>query len=160
MLDVASPVIQVVTTGTDWPAIAAVISTGIVGLAGIGATLWQAKRNWNIEDKRAKVAERRRIYASSLASFFTCLEAARRKDSLKDTPESETAAREYDAALIEALNTAVELRLIAPSKEVGLLSTEAIVKLRNYVGKDDPSVVNAISKVGVELQKDLRELES
>lgn len=36
MLDVASPVIQVVTTGTDWPAIVAVISTGIVGLAGIG----------------------------------------------------------------------------------------------------------------------------
>lgn len=41
MLYAGSPVIQVVTTGVDWPAIAAVISTGRVGLAGISVTLWQ-----------------------------------------------------------------------------------------------------------------------
>jgi len=32
-------VIQVATTGVDWPATAAVITCGLVGLAGIGSTV-------------------------------------------------------------------------------------------------------------------------
>jgi hypothetical protein len=65
MLDVASPVIQVVTTGTGWPAMAAVTSSGIVGLAGIGAAIWQARRTWSHEDERGNHAEKQRIYARS-----------------------------------------------------------------------------------------------
>jgi hypothetical protein len=40
--DAISPVVQAVTVGPDWPAIAAAI---VVGLAGIGGTLWQGKRS-------------------------------------------------------------------------------------------------------------------
>lgn len=35
MTDLISPVVQVVTSGMDWPAIVAAISGGVVGLAGI-----------------------------------------------------------------------------------------------------------------------------
>lgn len=75
MIDAASPVIQVVTTGTDWPAIAAVISTGIVGIAGIGSAIWQARHNWGKEDDRAKLAEKKRIYAACLEACNTAFDA-------------------------------------------------------------------------------------
>ncbi len=47
----------------------AVIVTGAVGLAGIGGTFWTARLGWNREDRRAKVAEKRRIYAGCLAAY-------------------------------------------------------------------------------------------
>jgi hypothetical protein len=37
-------IVQVVS-GVDWPAIAAAIAGGVVGVAGIGATVWQARRS-------------------------------------------------------------------------------------------------------------------
>jgi uncharacterized protein YbjT (DUF2867 family) len=82
-MTVISPVVQVVTGGTNWPAIIGAISTGVVGLAGIGGTLWQGKRareaqtadlktsldataenlqrSLNTENERARLAEKRRI---------------------------------------------------------------------------------------------------
>jgi hypothetical protein len=86
-----TPVVQVVTSGPDWPAIAAAIAGAVVGLAGIIAGYWQSKRSGedaarnlknslnatarnlrisiNAENKRAWVAEKRRIYAECLAAF-------------------------------------------------------------------------------------------
>ncbi len=56
--------------------------TGIVGLAGIGGTLWSGRLaaksavqtltlSISAEDRRAKVAEKRRIYAAYLASLVS-----------------------------------------------------------------------------------------
>jgi len=88
-------VVQVVTAGPDWPAIVAGISTGVVGLAGIAGTLWQGKRSTEAaskdlkasldatadnlklgiqaENERARLAEKRKVYANyhgAISRFF------------------------------------------------------------------------------------------
>ena len=68
-MNAAGPVIEVVSGGTSWPAIVAAISGGVVGLAGIGATVWASVRNSRVEDKRAHRAEKRRVYVSYLTSI-------------------------------------------------------------------------------------------
>jgi hypothetical protein len=126
MLDVTSPVIQVVTTGTDWPAIAAVISTGIVGLAGIGGTIWQATRNWYKEEQRAKVAQKRRIYAGFLTSCYELLLANSRAKSRRKAASSPTgfdAAEQFEMALTNAVSARSELELIAPPQVRDLADT-------------------------------------
>jgi hypothetical protein len=97
-MSIAAPPIQVVATGTDWPAIVAAITTGVVGLAGIGGTLWQGKRSReaqaadlkesldsqaenlkagiNAENERARHADKRNVYASSLAAFNETMSSA------------------------------------------------------------------------------------
>ena len=42
---------------------------GIVGLAGIGGTLLSARMTGSSEDRRAKLAEKRRVYAGFLAAL-------------------------------------------------------------------------------------------
>ena len=49
-----SPTIQIVTAGTDWPAIVSAIVTGAAAIAGIGGTAWQAARG-----RQASLADRR-----------------------------------------------------------------------------------------------------
>ncbi len=66
----------VINSAVDWPAVVAGISAGVAALAGIGATLWQASRTWGHEDKRAKIAEKRRIYAACLTTLSAGLRAS------------------------------------------------------------------------------------
>lgn len=66
----------IIESGTDWPAIIASISTGVAAVAGIAGTIWQASRNWNHDDKRTRLAEKRRTYASCLTTFNTGIQAA------------------------------------------------------------------------------------
>lgn len=136
MLDAASPVIQVVTTGTDWPAIAAVISTGIVGLVGIGGTIWQAKRNWSKEDYRAKVAEKRRIYVACLTAYNTAYDA---RIYLETHSSSQKAFDEYRSATQTCLTAVYELLLVAPS-DIRNLGHEILASLVNSLG--DSSLFN------------------
>ena len=63
-MTITGSTVEVVTTGTDWPAIVAAISTGVVGLAGIGGTIWSGTRRINTESERVRLAEKRRIYAA------------------------------------------------------------------------------------------------
>lgn len=65
-MEAITPVIQVVTSGTDWPAIVAAITGAVVGLAGIVATFLSGKRRINAENERARLAEKKRIYAACL----------------------------------------------------------------------------------------------
>src|SRR5215471_18310757 len=94
---------EVVTVGPDWPAIAAGITTGVVGLAGIGGTLWQGKRSReaqtadlkasldatadnlkvgiNAENERARLAEKRRIYARCTTALLRVQKAGAAMES-------------------------------------------------------------------------------
>ena len=141
MEEVTAAAVQIVTAGPDWPAIAAGISAGLVGLAGIGGTFWQGKRareaasadlqaslnataanlkaSIEAERDRAGLAEKRRVYAQC----FIRLDAAResktreviyRGDASTNWRPSEDDIRAHDEAMIAALNAVSELELIAP----------------------------------------------
>jgi hypothetical protein len=108
------------TTGTDWPAIVAAITTGVVGIAGIGGTLWSGKRNINAENERARRAEKRLIYARCLAGLGDLAAASAMDKSMKENPSSsratlDDAGKGHMTAYTHATNLYFELMLIAPS---------------------------------------------
>jgi hypothetical protein len=145
MQEAASTVVQVVTSGTDWPAIAAGIATGVVGLAGIGGTLWQGKRareaaskdlresldaattnlqlGIEAENKRAHDAEKRRIYAECLTALNEVILAA----LVYGGSAAGDVSKDVDARLNKALDATFkagnEARLIASAEVQGVLST-------------------------------------
>jgi hypothetical protein len=153
MLNVTS---TVVVSGTDWAAIVASISTGVAAVAGIGGTLWQASRNWNQEDKRAKAAEKRRVYAACLAAFNTGIQTAVYREAFRGSSEGSSAVREHDAALLACLTLVSELTLIAPSN-IGRLGGKMLVELNHYPGKDRTSATRALSNLIKAMRADLGE---
>jgi len=114
--------------------VVAAISTGVVGLAGIGGTLWQGKRSReaqtagikasldatadnlkvgiDAENERARLAEKRRIYASYSATIFHAYAIATQKPGVAVKEKAETML-----AAIEAIS---QLELIAPDAVTGL----------------------------------------
>jgi hypothetical protein len=114
----------IVTSGVDWPAIAASISTGVAAVAGIGGTIWVAVRSWHRDDERAKTTEKRRLYAACLTALNDCLAARVRSDTYQD----DTAGEAYGTAVVDASNAVWELQLIAP-KTVGRLASDALFAL-------------------------------
>jgi predicted S18 family serine protease len=146
MIDIASPVIEVATSGLDWPAIAAGIGTGVVGVAGIIGTFWQGKRGREAasqdlrnsiessaqnlattieaDKKRAHIAEKRRIYAQFMATLTNLIFIAH-EAAIGEVGSTEEALRERRASLQRLIDiypsmwiAFTELMLIA-SKEVG-----------------------------------------
>ena len=141
MIDVIAPVVQVVTSGVDWPAIAAAIATGVVGIAGIVGTSWQGKRaregqskdlrasidaaaenlklSIGAETERARLTEKRRIYAQCLGAFGGLMAAATKSDLYREmdplNQESDIAQNEHAVALIAAHDALSQLQLIAPT---------------------------------------------
>jgi len=131
--------IQIVTTGPDWPAIAAAVSTGVVGLAGIGGALWQGKRarenastdlkkslkatsdnlklSIDAENKRARLMEKRRVYAHFTGMLDAAYALVTGEMFYPDTAsvlKSEDIIRARHDAMIAAHNAYSELQLIAP----------------------------------------------
>jgi len=74
------------------------------------------------DNDRAKVAEKRRIYAACLTALSDDLSAAIRRETFANTEET----GKYGAALLTALNAVSELQLVAPS-EVGRCGGTALV---------------------------------
>jgi hypothetical protein len=171
MLNVTSPIIQVITTGTDWPAIAAAGATAVAAVAGIWGTAWQARRareaashdlRQNIEataenlrrgidaeNKRALIAERRRLYAEFLASVDTLMPITLNYRYIK---EQGISGEERDKAfddLTEAegvmMKTSMEARLIAP-RSIRLLIGSVVEAYLKY-GLDSMSGVTELVKV-------------
>jgi hypothetical protein len=142
----------------DWPAIVASISTGVAAIAGIGGTLWLANRNWRHDDERSKVEVKRQIYSSSVAMLHTAVNAAAHKIDLRDTPESSTAERGYNAAIHSAINASFELLLIAPGN-VSSAGTTALQLISKYSDDETPSqaAVNAIANLVAAMRADLGE---
>jgi hypothetical protein len=141
----------VIATGVDWAAIVASISTGVAALAGIGATLWAATRGWHREDQRARNVEKRRVYATCLASLGACLIAMTRQMGLKDSPELIQAQREYELAARAAVQATTELTLIAPNEIAGI----AAAALNSLYGAGE-NHLNALSQAMNELTKAMR----
>jgi hypothetical protein len=123
---VISPVVQVVSTGTDWPAIVAAISTGVVGLAGIGGTLWSGKRSITAEDRRAQLAEKRRIYAAYRAALNDFVVSSSNHNTESDRSH-------YSDVRATFFNTTAEVVLIAPAN-IRDRTLEVGRELSNYAG--------------------------
>lgn len=137
--------VHVVNSGTDWLSLTAVIATGVVGLAGIGATVWQARQGWAREEKRAKVAVKRRAYVEVLAALNDCVNA-----SLESPEASDALNRAIKAAIIAIY----AMFLVAPG-DVFSLSHNV---LNNAIDRADSETTgNAIGDLMVAMAKDLGE---
>src|SRR5689334_17382560 len=117
-------------TVSDWPAIVTGIVIGVVGLAGIVAVYWQGKRaaeaasenlrqSTNAENERARLAEKRRIYAACQAAFTAMrIESITHRVAYQPPPRQEqrdAAELALNQARLAMLNATGELLLIAPA---------------------------------------------
>jgi hypothetical protein len=127
VIEQASPVIQVVTGGTDWPAIVAAISGGVVGVAGIIFAWRQSSRSISADDQRARLAEKRRIYAHFLAACSELVRASGMVDAepkrtpfqlVKGLEVAPPTAAELQRTVAQANTVSAysELELIAPKQ--------------------------------------------
>lgn len=130
------------------------VITGIVGIAGIGGTLWSGKLaaksatlnlrlSISAEDDRARRAQKRRIYAAYLASLTSLAAEVRNFKlyggdmSVEDRHIKRTDVLTADAHAIDAMS---ELALIAPpdlakqAEDVGIEISRAAETVVN--GKD------------------------
>jgi hypothetical protein len=135
MHEAVQPAVQVVTV-SDWPTIVLGIVTGIVGLAGIGGTLWSGKRSITAENQRARLAEKRRVYARFFAAITDLLVLS---DSASQSKHRERKKPELNQAMGLAVNAMSEVLLIAP-EQLGQLSLDHGEKAVNAVTKalEDP----------------------
>ena len=111
-----SPVVQVVTV-SDWPAIVTGIITGIVGLAGIGGTLWSGKRSINAEKAHSQREEKKQVYASCMAAFSNASMLIAKRHTHEEFgggPEKPPLTDEYAEAISALLAKVTEVQLIAP----------------------------------------------
>ena len=114
MTDLATPVVQVVTSGTDWPAVVAAISGGVVGLAGIIFAWRQSRMTIRADDQRAELAEKRQIYSkyqASLDDVFTIADILRNEHD-QDRPKYLSRLQATTTAMYNATS---DLRLVAPA---------------------------------------------
>lgn len=111
MLTVTPIVVRVLNSGTDWTALAAVIASSTVGLAGIGSAVWQARRGWHREDERIRKAAKQTAYVNCV----TALDAARSARTRRAlNPRDNEAGRAHTTALADAVTAVNTLALIAP----------------------------------------------
>jgi len=124
-----------VVTVSDWPAIVTGIVIGVVALAGIAATYWQGKRatqaasenlrnSIDAENERARLAEKRRIYAACQAAFTAMrIESITHRVAYQPPPSQD----QRDAAEL-ALNQARQAMLHVTS-ELLLIAPEGVRKI-------------------------------
>jgi hypothetical protein len=132
----------VVVTESDW----ATVVTGVVGLAGIGGTLfaaWLASRSQtknlqlsiNAENERQRLADKRRIYAKFMESVTAVIGSALKlQRNRADATEEEVRAMvtAVDEATGYMVNTGNEVVLIGPPS-LGTLAEEIRRELADRV---------------------------
>ena len=114
---------------SDWPAIVTGVVTGVVGLAGIMAVYWQGKRatetasqtfrrSIDVQQERARLAEKRRIYAACQAAFTAMrIESITHRVAYQppaDQDQRDAAELALNQVQRQMLNATSELLLIAP----------------------------------------------
>ena len=122
-------------SGVDWGTVIAAGITGLVGVVGIGGTLLSARMtsksdaenlrtSISAEDARAKVAEKRRIYANCLAALVAASMASGAARAANDNPAVEFRMETLQRAMAAqqaAMNAVSEVQLIG-SPEVSVLA--------------------------------------
>lgn len=153
-------------SGTDWPSVVAAISGGLVGLAGIGATLYQFFKNAADQDSRGRRDDRRRAYAALHASFdkvFGVATAAKLA-----TQDRDERMANLNAVLPDMYNAVSELRLVAPP-EIGTKARTVATQLGDRVvwslhGRqaldEDNAVYNGREELYTLMRRDLGEPEA
>ena len=144
----AGPVIQVVSGGTNWTAVVAAISGGLVGLAGIGATVWASVRTSRAENKREHLAEKRRVYINCLAAVYEMYRVSR----MPDGPEKAAAYEIAGTALVMAVNA---VSLIGTKRVSDAATTVGRFQVREFEHKPQPG--NLGGKNLADLDKLLRQ---
>ena len=92
------------------------IITGVVGLAGIGGTLWQGMRASAAENKRDWLIEKRRIYAQFQTAAETYSRASIRNAKVPDGRDDKPAAEEaVETANRDMYFAFHEIWLVAPA---------------------------------------------
>jgi hypothetical protein len=144
----------------DWGTVIPAGITAVVGLAGIGGTLLAARITGRSEDNRAKVAEKRRIYANCLAALSVQYEA----NILK--VETSKLSFPQDLATIfgssgdldrAAMNAVFEVQLIA-SFDVAKLAAKTLETLfRATPGSERNAWATAIALLVAAMRTDLGE---
>jgi hypothetical protein len=142
VLDAIPSVVRLVAIGSvSWPAIVAAISGGVVGLAGIGSTIWVATRSIGAEDKRVRLAEKRQVYARCQASIERMIGAAiSERANRQHSPKSDRRPNleaEVDSASEVMLAAMSELRLLAPAdirQLTGLIGHNLLAYLADTAG--------------------------
>ena len=136
MTDLASAPVQLVTTGVDWTAVTAAIVGGVVGLAGIVFAWRQSKMTISAEDARARLADKRRVYAGFLASCNEIVRVADTEARLLREKESSSEAR----AAVKRENEILTANLATSKSVLELVAPDEIPKLAddfvNSLGED------------------------
>jgi hypothetical protein len=148
-----------VTSGVDWPAVAAAISGGVVGLAGIIAAARQSGKTIIAEDARAKLAEKRRIYANCVAAlnvYVTADDNAARGTELSPAQNAEL-LEDYARARDAALNAVSEVDLIAPTEVAFQAHRVMTILLDAEVGAPASEIAGALVKLTYAMRGDLGE---
>jgi len=129
----------------DWAAVTSIAITGAVGIAGVAGTIIAARiagksaresaqLSINAEADRARLADKRQVYAHATAALHAAMAAVVAANASKDHPPGDTSAptdREVRTALFAALDAVSELRLIAP-RPVGGLASQALSSINGY----------------------------
>ena len=165
-------VIDVVSGGVDWASIAVAGATVVAAIGGIWGTARQASRgreaaaedlkksldaaaanirlNIIADDERARIAEKRRIYAACQASFIAMIGPVirhRREFSAATTPEQREAARSrLDTPRAAMFNAVSELRLIAPP-DIGELANAVERNFMTFISDTNDGALLASSGV-------------
>ena len=154
----------------DWGA----VSTGVVGLAGIGGTLWQGKRGREAqgEDLReslnataknlmlsiqaerelARIAEKRRIYAAFHTSLDHVITAEVYFATHVDKPDRQQFESDTLAAVAAMFNAMNTVRLIAPIEVYTLTHGLAV-----EYGKDSRAIARGEGRVDTDTLSRKRE---
>lgn len=128
----------------DWGTAISAGITALVGLAGIGSTLLAVRMTSRSEDKRAKLADKRRIYANCLAALADGLRAsileAKRSDTLTLNDYKDYVLLHDNAVIAQmtAMNAVAEVQLIG-SLDVAKLASETFEALLN-VSPESPGM--------------------
>jgi hypothetical protein len=146
MQEAIAAAVQAVSV-SDWPAIVTGVATGVVGLAGIVAVYWQGKRatetasenfrgSIEVQEQRARLAEKRRIYAACQAAFTAMrIESITHRVAYQPPPDQEQrAAAELALSQVQRamLNATSELLLIAPNG-VSKIATDLTDSYVSYI---------------------------
>lgn len=135
--DLSSSVVQVFTSGMDWPAVVAAISGGVVGVTGILASWRQSIKTVGAEDERAKRVEKRRVYAQCLVALTEDFQATTKLQALKEDTDLTFRIEITEArasAHLATLNAVFEVVLIASTQIVRI-----VMEASRHLGRTAPA---------------------